>query len=177
MSWFPLYLIALVFLRIWATSKDSRTLTILLTAGVCSTLLAHLVMPEIHAAWKLAIPGAVETLTIMALVTTAPHNRTTLGQVVLLLIAWWCHLQCYADIQLNTDVVYDHYEQILAGVAVGQLLGFHDTVFSIGRSVQRWAHVWASGGGFVSAASRGAVMVRSADQADTQNPLYQCPKT
>ena len=135
MSWFPFYLLALVALRCFAPARESKMLSILLVAGICSTVLAHTVMPQIHASWKLAIPGAVETLTIMSLVTMANHSRQSFFQVILLLIAWWCHLQCFADIQNNTNVVYDNYELVLGAVAIGQLLVCHDTIRHIVCSV------------------------------------------
>ena len=161
MSWFPFYLLALVGLRCFATSREKTVLSILMVAGGGSTVLANTVMPMIHDSWKLAIPGAVETLTILSIVTMAPHSRITFFQVILLLISWCVHLQCYRDCENNTNVVYDNYEKILAAVAVGQLLAFYDTWFNIGRNLQRWAHLWADGGRFVSPASRSAGVVRT----------------
>lgn len=163
MTWFPFYLLALVVLRLFATTRDRKALSILLVAGFGSTLLAHTVMPEIHASWKLVIPGAVETLTIWALVTFCAPNRHTLIQVILLLIAWWCHLQCYADIQFNTNLVYDHYEHILAGVAIAQLLGFYDSFLHACRVIQKWCYLWATGGRVVSPASSGFAVVHNQD--------------
>lgn len=154
---FPL---CLLFLLVWSTPKDRAALWIVTLSNFVGWLLVLTVTRQIHAPWKLVIPGAGETLTILALITLG-RNRSSYIQAVLLLIAWCAHLLCYLDCQTGSNLVYDHYEQILALVAVGQLLGFHDTYFNLARRVQRWGHIWASGGRFVSSATVGSDLVRN----------------
>ena len=157
-----LFVGCLLFLLIFATKQDKASLWIILTASIVGILMVVFITRQIRAPWKLVIPGTEETLTILALLGIG-RNRTAYIQAVLLLIAWCAHLQCYLDLIWNTNVVYDHYEQIIASVAVLQLLGFHDTWFSIGRSVQKWCHIWAVGGDLISGSSGSSVVVRSAD--------------
>lgn len=146
---FPL---CLLFLLVWSTPKDRAALWIVTISNAIGWLLVIFVTRQIHAPWKLVIPGAGETLTILALVSIG-RNRTAFIQAGLLLIAWCAHLLCYVDCQSGSNLVYDHYEQILACVALGQLIGFYDTWAYIGRAVQKWCHLWANRGAVVRPAS------------------------
>ena len=83
---------------------------------------------QIEGAWKLVIPGALEILTILALLKWA-RNRTGIMQAGLLVFAWLAHVLCYLDIFLKTDLVYSRYEDILFWVAVGQLATCYDTMY------------------------------------------------
>ena len=158
--WYLAFLGCLLFLLLFSTQRDRASLLIVTVSNIIGLLLVIFVTRQIHAPWKLAIPGAGETLTILALIGVA-RNRTAYFQAILLLIAWCAHLLCYVDCETGSNLVYDHYEQILGGVAVLQILGFHDTWFSIGRAIQRGFHLWATGGGFVSPASGSSAMVRT----------------
>ena len=114
-------------LRVFAAPRDRDALSIVLVASFVSTLLVHFVTHEITGAWKLAVPGAVETLTIIAMLQWA-RNRTGYLNSGALCIAWLAHVLCYLDIALNTDIVYSRYETILALVAAAQILACYDTL-------------------------------------------------
>lgn len=159
-----LFPVCLLFLLALSTRRDRAALWIVTISNLVGWLLVIFVTRQIHAPWKLAIPAAGETLTILALVTIG-QNRSAYFQAVLLLIAWLAHVLCYVDCQTGSSLVYDHYEQILAGVALAQLLGFHDSALNACRVIQRWVHLWATGGRFVSPASSGSAMVRTSVNA------------
>jgi len=162
--WYFGFILALVLLRLGSTKRDRNALTIVLVASLVSLALVTFVTHSITAHWKLVIPGAVETLTIWALAALG-KDRSSFFQAIMLLVAWGDHLQCYLDLIWNTNVVYDNYSKILEAVAVGQLLGFYDTAFSMCRACQRWFHVWAVGSRFVPASSGSSAMVRTPDHA------------
>lgn len=98
---------------------------------------------RILGAWKLVIPGALEILTILALLKWA-RNRTGITQAGLLVIAWLAHVLCYWDCILKTDIVYSRYEAILFWVAVGQLATCYDTMrFNISRLHSAATSCWS----------------------------------
>ena len=134
MTWYQLFILAVIALRLVAVPRDRNALSIVLVASLVSTLLVHFVTHEITGAWKLAVPGAVEVLTISALMYFSP-NRTGLLQSCCLLVAWMAHAFCYLDIVLRTDIVYSRYETILALVAIAQIIVCYDTLAHCGRAV------------------------------------------
>jgi hypothetical protein len=131
--WYEIFLACVLVLWALSTPRDRNALRIVLIASLFSEGVVELVTHQITGAWKLAIPGAVETLTIVALFQWA-RNRTGYLQISLLSVAWLAHLLCYFDVLFKTDLVYSRYEAIIQTVAVGQLAACHDTVFSfLGR--------------------------------------------
>jgi hypothetical protein len=144
-----LFLVCLLLLLAFATKKDRAALWIITISNVVGWLLVIFVTRQIHAPWKLVIPAGGETLTILALIGIG-RNRSSLIQASLLLIAWLSHVLCYVDCQTGSNLVYDHYEQILAGVAVCQLLGFHDTASHCFTSARDWLLGYGSRGVRVS---------------------------
>ena len=159
----------MILLRLCATPRDRNALTILLVVGVVSTSVVHLVICHIQASWTLIVPAANETLTMLAMLTWA-NPKTALNQAFLLLVAWWAHVQCYIDIQNETNVIYDNYETLLALVAIGQLLACHDTIFSIGRRVSQWFSILVRGGRGVLAPGGGNFLVYHKDKPPEQKP-------
>ncbi len=152
MSWYSIFILCVIALRLVATPKDRNALSIVLVASFVSTLLVHLVTHQIHAPWKLVVPGMVETFTIIAMLQWS-RNLTGLLNSGLLCIAWLDHLFCYLDVWLKTDMVYSRYETIIAIVAVGQLLTFHDTMLNTVGRIYRWFLTGPSGYRGVPAAS------------------------
>jgi hypothetical protein len=126
----------LAVLVLWAasSSRDRNALRIVLIASLASEVIVEGVTRNIHGAWKLAIPGAVETLTILSLLQWA-NNRTGLLQIACLFVAWLAHAFCYLDLALKTDIVYSRYETIIALVAIAQILVCYDTLARCGRGV------------------------------------------
>lgn len=114
---------------LWAFSspRDRNAARIILLATLVSFLITEGITRQIEASWKLMVPATVESLTVMFLLLYA-RNRTGFLQAGLLCLAWLAHVLCYMDLMLNTDMVYSNYELVLGFVALGQLLGFHDTV-------------------------------------------------
>lgn len=131
-DWYDGFL-ALVLLLWWgATARDGRAIRIVALATIASALLTPLVTDRIAGAWKLAIPGAVETLTIIALIQWA-RTRSGLLQVGALLLAWLAHLLCLLDVLFGSNLVYDRYETVLLLVAALQIAACHDTLKHHGR--------------------------------------------
>ena len=130
-----LFLGCLLILLAFSTKQDRAALWIVTISNFVGLLLVVFVTRQIHAPWKLVIPGAGETLTIIALLKWGQGTRSSFFQAVLLLVAWCAHFQCYADLIWNTNVVYDNYELVLGAVAIGQLLVCHDTIRHIVCSV------------------------------------------
>lgn len=162
--------VCLVLLLAFSTKKDRAALWIVTISNLVGWLLVVFVTRQIHAPWKLAIPAAGETLTIFALITIG-GNRSSFFQAICLLIAWLSHVLCYVDCETGSNLVYDHYEKILDGVAFAQLLGFHDSALNACRTIQRWVHLWATGGRIVSPASSGFALVHNQDsKAQTKAP-------
>lgn len=146
MDWYASFLVVVFLLWLASTPRDRNALRIILIASLASEVLVELVTVHINAAWKLAIPGAVETLTILALLQWA-RNRTGYRQALLLTIAWLAHALCYLDIALGTDAVYSRYEAIIQLVAVAQILACYDTIARCGSAVVAWISAVRDGSG------------------------------
>ncbi len=139
LDWYHLFIFCVFLLWIASTPRDRNALRIVLIASIFSEVIVDLVTRDIHGAWKLIIPGMVETLTIMAMLRWS-RNTTGYLQAGCLIVAWLAHLLCYVDVALKTDLVYSKYEHIIMAVAVGQLAACYDTVmFTIGR-IYRFAN-------------------------------------
>ncbi len=147
-DWYSFFILAVLCLWAVSTPRDRNTLRIVLIASMASDMIVDFITHQIHAPWKLVIPGLLETLTILALLKWA-RNRTGYLNVGCLCVAWLAHLLCYVDVWLKTDMIYSRYEEIIMAVAIGQLASFHDTIsYNLGR-----AYTWASGLWRVPAAS------------------------
>ena len=156
MDWYQGFLLCVFLLWLGSTERDRNALRIVLIASLASEGIVDFITRQIHAPWKLAIPGAVEVLTILALFQWA-KNRTGHLNVGALCAAWLAHLFCYVDAcqQDYTGFFYANYETIIMIVAVVQLASFYDTMLhSAGR-----AYLWATGLWSVPvASSRSAVL-------------------
>lgn len=126
-DWYHWFIAAVLLLWAVSTSRDRNALRIVLIASLASEVIVDNITHQIHGAWKLIIPGALEVATIFALLKWA-RNRTGITQAGLLLFAWLAHVLCYIDVALKTDIVYSHYEAILLWVSVGQLATCYDTM-------------------------------------------------
>lgn len=115
---------------------------------------------QISGAWKLVIPGALEILTILALLKWA-RNRTGILQAGLLVFAWLTHLVCYMDIVIGTDLIYSRYEAIIFWVSMAQLAACYDTVcFNFERACSSASAIWANGFLGIPHASHGSALSR-----------------
>lgn len=132
MDWYHLFLGAIVLLWWGATPRDRNAARIVLIATVTSESLVDFVTRGISGAEKLTVPGAMETITILALLRWAP-NRTGYLNCAALSAAWVAHLLCYLDCTTGSRMVYDQYELIIGGVALAQLLAFHETAVHLLR--------------------------------------------
>ncbi len=145
LSWYQFFILCVIALRLVASPKDRNALSIILVASFVSTLLVHLVTYQIHGAWKLAIPGGIEVLTILAMFRWS-KNLTGYLNSGCLIVAWLAHLLCYVDVCLKTDIVYSRYETIIQVVAVGQLLTCYDTLaHNFGRIYRYFSSLGPSG--------------------------------
>lgn len=124
-DWYIWFLLCVLILWALSVPRDRYALRIILIASLASEILVMFTR-QIHAPWKMAVPGMVETLTILALLQWA-KNRTGHLNIGLLSVAWVAHVFCYLDVWLRTDIVYSRYEAILFLVAVAQLCTFHAT--------------------------------------------------
>lgn len=165
--------LALVFL-LWlgSTAPDRNALRIVLCASLASWLVVDLITVRFDGAWKLVIPAAVETATILSLLRWA-CNRSGWKQVGALLVAWTAHVLCFADIQMRTDWIYSRYETVLGCVSAAQLLLFHDTYIHHLRRLGRW---WGAqhNAGAVSAPSMSAAVLHHPGNSCLQ-PTSPCP--
>lgn len=159
MTWYHGFILAVIALRFVATPRDRNALSVVLVASFVSILLVHFVTHEITAPWKLAIPGAIETLTIVAMLKWSA-NRTGFWQVAYLVIAWLAHVLCYVDVVFNTDLVYSNYETIIKFVAIGQIIAFHETITHSAGTCRTWFYAFLDGsaGGFRTAGLRNSVL-------------------
>jgi hypothetical protein len=146
-GWYLLFPLAIAFLWITATNRDRPAARVVLIATLGSILIVANVTHHIAGAWKLVIPGGIETLTILCLLRWA-RNRTGYVQAGCLVVAWFAHLLCYLDVTIATDIVYSRYETILAIVAFAQIAAFHDTIAHNLRGLVEgwrrlvyWAHI------------------------------------
>lgn len=156
MDLYEWFIVAILVLWMFSAPQDRNALRIVLIASLFSETIVGVVTRQIHGAWKLAIPGAVEILTIMALLQWG-RNRTAYIQAALLIVAWLAHVFCYLDIKLGSDFVYSRYEGIIYAVALGQILACHDTIAHCFRSVRNW--LWSVGRGGVRFGSRRAALL------------------
>lgn len=138
LDWYHLFTLAILLLWAGSTPTDRNALRIVLLATLTSWLLVDFGTSRLTGAWKLCVPGAVETVTILALLRWG--GRTGCYQVGCLVIAWLAHVLCFADIMRQTDVVYSQYEAILAGVAAAQIALFHETYL---HHIRRLGHWWS----------------------------------
>ena len=143
LTWYHGFIVGVVLLRCGATPRDRNALSIVLAATIASWLIVTFITHSILAPWKLAIPGAVETASIWAMLRWS-RNRTGWLQVGLLGIAWLTHFLCYIDLQAGTDMVYDNYERILGLVSALQLATCYDTILHHLRRFGRWVAAGAS---------------------------------
>jgi hypothetical protein len=150
MDLYHLFLGALVLVLIGSSPTDKPAVRIVLAASLVSWLTVEVVTSRLTGAWKLSVPGAVETLTILCLLRWGGKNGGY--QVGCLIIAWFAHVLCFADLKLGTDMVYSNYESILTGASIAQLLLFHDTYLHHFRRLGQW---WSNRGGDSSLAVRG----------------------
>ena len=125
--WYQPFMFAVALVWFFATGRDRPAARVILVATIASFLLVELVTRHITGAWKQVFPGAVETLTILALLRWA-RGRTGLVQAACLAVAWLAHLLCYLDVKLGTNMVYDHYRALIGLVSLAQILAFHDTL-------------------------------------------------
>jgi hypothetical protein len=140
MHWYHLFALAVFALWLGATDADRNALRIVLAVTIASLLVVDLWTSHLTGSWKLAVPGVVETVTIIALIRWS-RNRTGFIQAGCVLAAWLAHALCFADLRLGTDLVYSHYEGILAAVAGLQLAFFHETYL---HHFRRLGHWWGS---------------------------------
>ena len=143
LTWYHLFIVGVVLLRCGATPRDRNALTVVLAATIASWLLVTFVTHGITGPWKLAIPGAVETATIWALLRWS-RGRTGWAQVALVAVAWMTHLLCYIDLQTGMNMVYDNYGTILGVVSALQLAACYDTILHHLRRLSRWVASGAS---------------------------------
>ena len=147
---YHLFLGALVLVLIGASPTDKPAVRIVLAASLVSWLTVEVVTSRLTGAWKLSVPGAVETLTILCLLKWGGKNGGY--QVACLIVAWLAHVLCFADLKLGTDMVYSNYEAILTGASIAQLVLFHDTYLHQIRRLGQW---WSQRGGDSVGAVRG----------------------
>ncbi len=138
LDWYHGFLAAVFLLWLGAAPIDRNALRIILIASLASEALVDLVTRQMTAPWKLVIPGALEVLTIAAMLRFS-RNRTGYWQAALLALAWAAHLLCYFDIAMRTDLVYSRYETIIQMVAVGQLAACYETIVHIAGRVRLWS--------------------------------------
>lgn len=136
-DWYSAFLAATIALGLLATKQDRAAARIVCLATLASMLLVDNLTRQIVGAWKLAIPGTMETLTILCLLRWA-RNRTGYAQVVCLSVAWIAHLLCYVDCVTGSDLIYTHYESVLGFVSIAQFAFFHDTIGHNLRKLADW---------------------------------------
>jgi|GEM_PF-6108959 len=143
-DWYFVFMSLILVLWAFASPRDRNALRIVLIASLTSEVIVDGITCRINGAAKLAIPGCVELLTILALFKWS-KNRTGIMQSGLLMIAWLDHFLCYWDCEMKTDIVYSRYESILLWVSVGQLAAFYDTMRLNFRRFWDWSTAWADG--------------------------------
>jgi hypothetical protein len=146
-DWYTWFLLCVLLLWTLSTPRDRNALRIILLSSLASLVTVELLTHQIHGAWKLVVPGAIETLTILSLLQFA-RNRTGYIQAALLVVAWLAHAGCYLDIALKTDLVYSRYEAVIQLVAIAQILACHETLARCGGLTASWLHSkWNGRGG------------------------------
>jgi hypothetical protein len=142
-DWYYLFVLVIALVAIGSTPFDRAASRIVLAATLASWALVDLVTVHLYGAWKLCVPGMIETLTILSLLRWA-QKPSRYYQSACLVVAWLAHVLCFVDLGLGTDIVYTRYEAILACVAVAQIAFFHDTYLHQIRRMGRW---WSQRGG------------------------------
>lgn len=171
LDWYSGFLLCVLVLWAFASPRDKNALRIVLIATLFSEVLVDAVTSHFSGAWKLIIPGAVETCTILALLKWA-KNRTGIMQAACLVVAWFAHFLCYTDIVFQTDVVYSRYEVILFWVSLAQLAAFHDTLhYNLGRIRDYLVAAWADCA--VSFRPSGHSVALSVGAVDPKNPAVE----
>lgn len=161
-DWYYVFLACVLILWLVSTPRDRNALRIVLIASLASEVIVDGITQHIQGAWKLVIPGALEILTILALLKWA-RNRTGITQAGLLVFAWLAHVLCYLDIALKTDLVYSRYETILFWVSAGQLVTCYDTMrFNLVRIYTAANFCWSDCDFSFPRASHGAAVSRVA---------------
>jgi hypothetical protein len=140
--WYLLIVASVALLWLGSTPHDRIALRIVMLATLTSWLLVDFGTSRLTGAWKLSVPGAVETVTILALLHWG--GRSGCYQAGCLVIAWLAHVLCFVDVTAGTDMVYSRYEAILAGVSIAQIALFHETYL---HHFRRLGHWWSSSGG------------------------------
>jgi hypothetical protein len=159
MHWYFFFALAILLLWLTATAADRPALFVILCATAASWLIVDLVTVRFTGAWKLVVPGFVETATILALLRWA-RSRSGWQQVGCVSVAWLAHVLCFYDLQFGANLVYDRYETILALVAAAQVALFYDTYTHHLRRLGRWwDSLGANRGGAVSHAGASAVVL------------------
>lgn len=173
LAWYHLFAVAVGLLWAGATKADRNALMIVMIATVTSWLLVDFGTSRFTGAWKLSVPGSVETVTILCLLRWA--GRTGFYQASCLVVAWLAHVLCFADLRLGTDMVYSRYELILFGVSIAQIALFHDTYL---HHIRRLGHWWSFSGGdravVVHTPSLSSPVLRHPRHQGTQPPS-PCP--
>lgn len=136
--WYLVFVACVLILLAFSTQRDRNALRIILAASVVGCLLVIFVTRQIHAPWKLAIPGALEAMTAVAMYQWS-KNITGHLQIGCLFVAWLTHALCYLDLWFNTDLVYSHYETIIQVVALAQLAACYDTILHAPATLRDWA--------------------------------------
>jgi hypothetical protein len=70
-DWYNAFLLAVFLLWAISTPRDRNALRIVLIASLASEVIVDNITHQIHGAWKLIIPGALEIATILALLKWA----------------------------------------------------------------------------------------------------------
>lgn len=173
MDWYDLFLAAVFLIWLGATDADRSALRIVLVATVTSFIVANYITAPFTGAWKLVVPAALETATVLALLRWAP-TRTGWRQVWCVVCAWFAHALCFADLQLGTDVVYSRYEAVLGIVALAQLAFCHDTITHYFLQLGHW---WrAIHNPRVVRASSAASVVLHHPGVSRLQPIPPCPE-
>jgi hypothetical protein len=127
-DWYPFFYTAVIILWLTACKSDLAAARILCMATVGSWILTRAFVVHIAAAEKQAIPTLFDLATLVAFLVWS-RNRTGWINAVALAVAVLTHIQCYVDVKMNTNLVYDNYERILAFTALVQLMAFHRTLY------------------------------------------------
>ena len=141
LDWYHWFALLLGALLVASVPRDRNAIRIVMLATLTSWLLVDLGTSRLTGAWKLCVPGAVETLTILALLRWG--GRTGCIQSGPLVVAWLAHVLCFVDLTAGTDIVYSRYEFILGSVSLTQLALFHETYL---HHFRRLGHWWSQRG-------------------------------
>ena len=170
MIWYPIWLVCVGLLWLGAASSDRNALRVMAVAAMLSHAMVVFVTANMPGYWKLVMPGAIEALTIVALLQWSP-NRTGELQSRCLFVALLAHFLCYSDIATGLDLVYSRYETILLLVAIAQILCFHQTIARCAGLVVAWTYSIRVGGALgIPDATRSGVSLSDKVQESGKNP-------